>query len=78
MSWCSGVERRDVEQKANVWVLQGMRDCLQTRHLFGSTKNNNARERLERSVITFWVNDAQSVALQNKLLAEESRDPGLP
>lgn len=67
---------RQIDHDTGIGISQFSRNVAYVRRSLVAAEHYDIGKRLKCSVISFWVDDTQPVALQNQLLAQKARSPG--
>src|ERR1051326_6699799 len=68
---------RQVDHYADVWIPERASHIAKSRQRLFTTKKHYPRKSLQGRVITFRIDDAQAIALQDELLAKQTGNPRL-
>jgi hypothetical protein len=68
---------REIDDRADVRMPQRPRQLASVRRRIVAGERDDARQRLERSIVAFGIDDADAIALQNELFAQQPGEPRL-
>ena len=68
---------RQVDYHASIRIPQRAKQLSRRWWRILATEHGNTRQRLERPVVAFRIDDADAIAVQDQLLTEKAGDPGL-
>jgi len=66
---------REVDDDADVRVAERAHEFTRLRRWVIAAEGDDTRKRFERAIVAFRIDDAEAVALQNRLLAEQAGEP---
>src|SRR6185437_4831582 len=68
---------REVDHHADVWISKRTSDIAKSRRWLVTTEKHHTRQALQGRIVPLRIDDAEAVALQDKLLAKQAGNPGL-